>query len=84
LIGEPGWFACGWSNDSSQVYGLRQSDDTRHLMLASIDIETAAERILTADLGPVPQASLGPARGFTRTPRQGFATSQARVGFLPR
>jgi Tol biopolymer transport system component/tRNA A-37 threonylcarbamoyl transferase component Bud32 len=78
VIGEPGWFAYGWSSDSSQVYGLRQSDDTRRLMLASIDIETGAERTLTADLGPVPQISF-PARGFTRTPSQGFATSLARA-----
>jgi Tol biopolymer transport system component len=78
VIGEAGWFAYGWSRDSSHVYGLRQSDDTRRLMLASIDIKTRTERILAADLGPVPQANL-PARGFTRISDRSFATSLARV-----
>jgi serine/threonine protein kinase len=78
VIGETGWFAYGWSADASHVYGLRQSDDTRRLMLTSIDVKTSAQRILAADLGPVPLVNL-PARGFTRISGRSFATSLARV-----
>jgi dipeptidyl aminopeptidase/acylaminoacyl peptidase len=78
VLSEATWLAYGWGADSLRVYGIRQSDDLRHLTLATIDIKSAKERIITANLAPVPLA-YPPVRGFSRISDKSFATSIVRV-----
>ena len=72
------WMTFAWSQDSRLLYGIRQSDDFRHLTFASVDIESKAERILSADFMPLPVAGQ-PVRGFTRVSRTTFVTSISHV-----
>jgi Tol biopolymer transport system component len=74
LVSEESWLVYGWSDDSTKLYGIRRSDDQRHLVLASLDIATKQERVLKSDLGPVPLATY-PLRGFSRMSSKSFATS---------
>jgi serine/threonine protein kinase len=78
VIGDSGWFAYAWEDDSRRIYGLRPTDDQHHFMLVSIDSQSGAERIINANLGTIPQA-LQPIRGFSRLRGRGFLTSIARV-----
>ena len=77
IYDEP-WFAFAWSADGRRLYGLRQSDDFKHLTLTSIDVATRSERVLEADLLPLPIAPR-PVRGFTRVSDTTFLTSIVRV-----
>jgi Tol biopolymer transport system component len=72
------WLAYGWEADSSHIYGIKQSDDLRHLMLAMVDIKTGHEQVITANLAPIPLAN-APIRGFSRIAGKSFATSIVRV-----
>jgi len=89
-ISEEPWIAFDWSADSRQLIGIRQSDDFKHLTLTSIDIQSEKERVLVADLMPMPVAAQ-PVRGFTRVSEKTFLTSIVHVssdvwlleGFMP-
>ena len=64
VLSEDIWLTYGWGADRSKVYGLRQTDDLHHFMLASIDIRTGKEHVINANLGPIPLANQ-PIRGFS-------------------
>ena len=75
---EQRWMAFAWSADSQRVYGIRQSDDLKHLTFTSVDIRSGVERVLSADFMPLP-FSAQPVRGFTRVSPTTFLTAIARV-----
>ena len=77
-ISRADWIAYAWGSDASKVYGLRTSDDLHHFLFASIDVATARETVINANLGTIPQANQ-PIRGFSRIRGDGFLTSIARV-----
>ena len=77
IYDEP-WLAFAWSGDSRRLFGIRQSDDLKHLTLTSIEIETGRERVLRDELMPMPIAAR-PVRGFTRISDTTFLTSIVRV-----
>jgi dipeptidyl aminopeptidase/acylaminoacyl peptidase len=72
------WLAFAWSEDSRRLFGIRQSDDYKHLTLTSIDINSRSERVHAADFLPMPVAAR-PVRGFTRVSATTFLTSIIRV-----
>jgi hypothetical protein len=76
-ISQGAWLAYGWAKDGSRLYGIRRSDDLPRLELASIDIMSGKEQIIT-DLGPLPLANF-PVVGFSRISDKSFATSIVRV-----
>jgi Tol biopolymer transport system component len=78
LLQDEPWLAFSWSADGRQLFGIRQSDDLRHLTFVSVDIESKAERVLGADFAPIP-ISGNPVRGFTRASATTFVTALARV-----
>jgi Tol biopolymer transport system component len=77
VISTDEWIVYSWSADGRDLFGLKPTD-RGHFMLASIDVASGAERVHTADLGPIPLANQ-PIRGFSLVPNQGFVTSIARV-----
>jgi serine/threonine protein kinase/Tol biopolymer transport system component len=84
------WMAFAWSPDSKRLYGIRQSDDFRHLTFTSVDARSGVERVLSSNVMPLPISSQ-PVRGFTRVSPTAFLASIAKVrsdvwlleGFLP-
>ena len=70
--------AFDWSDDGRRIYGIRQSDDYRHLTFTSIDVASRAERIINANLLPLPVAPQ-PVRGFARVSGTTFLTSIVHV-----
>jgi eukaryotic-like serine/threonine-protein kinase len=78
VIQEEHWMGFAWSEDSQRLYGIRQSDDFKHLSFTSVDLKTASERVLGADVMPLPVA-LQPVRGLTRVSPTTFLASIARV-----
>jgi Tol biopolymer transport system component len=88
---EQAWGAFAWSEDSRRLYGIRQSDDLKHLTFTSVDIASRAEHVLGSDFMSMPVSGT-PVRGFTRVSPTAFLTSIVRVrsdvwlleGFQPR
>jgi serine/threonine protein kinase len=78
VVSEQTWLAYGWARDGSRLFGIRQSREGHSLILASLDIRTGKEKIITPNLGPVPVANQ-PVRGFSWISSQSFATSIVRV-----
>ncbi len=78
VISDRGWLTFSWDKDSRKIYGLRPTDDDHHFMFVSLDAQTGVQRVINANLGPIPQA-LQPIRGFSRLHDRGFLTSIARV-----
>jgi dipeptidyl aminopeptidase/acylaminoacyl peptidase len=78
VVHEQTWMAFTWSADSQRLFGIRQSDDLRHLTFSSVDIRSRAERVLGADFMPLP-VSGQPVRGFTRVSPTTFITSIVHV-----
>jgi len=78
LLSQSAWLAYAWSADGMRVYGLRNTDDLHHFMLAAVDVATGREVTVNANLGTIPQANQ-PIRGFSRVRANGFLTSIARV-----
>jgi serine/threonine protein kinase len=72
------WLSFTWSADGRQLYGIRQSDDFRHLTFSSVDIATKSERVLSADFMALP-VSGQPVRGFTRVSTTSYVTSIVHV-----
>jgi len=75
--GQP-WLTFAWSTDSRRLFGIRQSDDLRHLTFTSIDINSKTERVLGADFMPLPMSNM-PVRGFARISPTMFVTSIAHI-----
>lgn len=79
VISDDTWVAHTWAADSKSVYGLRESEPPgRHAMLIEIDVATGRQRVINADLGPIPPANQ-PVRGLTRAGGGTLVTSVARA-----
>ena len=78
VLRDQSWMAFTWSADSQRLYGLRQSDDLRHLTFTSVDIRSGVERVLGPDIMPLPISSQ-PVRGFTRISPTTFLASIVKV-----
>jgi hypothetical protein len=78
VVQDQPWLTFTWSQDSKRLYGIRQSDDSRHLTFTSVDIDSMTERVLGADFMPLP-VSGQPVRGFTRVSPTTFITAIAHV-----
>lgn len=76
VISEEYLLASTWSADSKHIYVLREADKLRHFALTAIDISTGQERVINADLGPIPHASQ-PIRGLTLSGAGTVSTSIA-------
>jgi Tol biopolymer transport system component len=72
------WEAFAWSADSQRLFGIRQSDDFKHLTFTSVDIRSGAERVLGPDVMPLPTSSR-PVRGITRVSPTTFLASIVKV-----
>ena len=62
VVQDQAWLTFCWSVDSRVLYGIRPSDDGRHVTFTSVDIGTKAERVIAADFMPLP-VSGQPVRG---------------------
>jgi Tol biopolymer transport system component len=78
VLQDESWMAFTWSADSERLFGIRQSDDFKHLTFTSVDVRSGAERVLGADVMPLPVA-FQPVRGLTRVSPTTFLASIARV-----
>src|SRR6185295_3348378 len=78
LVQDQPWLTFAWSTDSRRLFGIRQSDDLRHLTFTSIDINSKTERVLGADFMPLPMSNM-PVRGFARISPTMFVTSIAHI-----
>ena len=61
-----------------ELFGIRQSDDGKHLTFTSIDVRSGIERVLGENMMPFP-VSAQPVRGFARVSPTTFVTSIIRV-----
>jgi Tol biopolymer transport system component len=77
-VHEQTWLAFTWSADSRWLYGIRESDDSKHLTFTSVDVRSGAERVLGADFMLLPLTA-HPVRGFTRASPSTFIASIPRV-----
>jgi hypothetical protein len=77
LYDEP-LIAFAWSEDNRRLYGIRQSDDYKHLTLTSIDVESRSETVISQDFMAMPVAAQ-PVRGFARVSAKEFMTSIVHV-----
>jgi Tol biopolymer transport system component len=78
VLHEQTWMAFTWSADSQRVYGLRQSDDFKHLTFTSIDVRSGTEHVLGRDFMPLP-VSEQPVRGLTRVSPTTFLAAIVKV-----
>jgi len=78
MLHEQVWLAFSWAADSQRLYGIRQSDDLKHLTFTSVDIRSGTEHVLGPDIMPMPVAGQ-PVRGLTRVLPTTFVTSFVRV-----
>jgi Tol biopolymer transport system component len=78
VLREQTWLAFTWSADGQRLFGLRLSDDFKHLTFTSVDIHSGAERVLSPDVMPLPTSSQ-PVRGFTRVSPTTFLASIVKV-----
>jgi Tol biopolymer transport system component len=67
-----------WSVDSQRLFGIRQSDDFRHLTFTSVDARSGVERVLGPDVMTLP-ISPQPVRGFTRVTPTRFLAGIVKV-----
>jgi len=70
--------AFAWSEDNRRLYGIRQSDDYKHLTFTSIDVESRSETVISQDFMAMPVAAQ-PVRGFARVSARSFMTSIVHV-----
>jgi dipeptidyl aminopeptidase/acylaminoacyl peptidase len=78
LLAEESWMAFEWAEDGARLFGIRQSDDLKHLTFTSIDVRSGAEKVIAANMMPLP-ISNQPVRGFARVSPSTFITSIIRV-----
>jgi Tol biopolymer transport system component len=78
VLREQTWLAFTWSADSQRLFGIRQSDDYKHLTFTAVDIRSGAEHVLGPDVMPLPTSSK-PVRGLTRVSPTTFLASIVKV-----
>jgi Tol biopolymer transport system component len=78
VLQEELWMGFAWSDDGQRLFGIRQSDDFKHLSFTSVELRSGTERVLGADIMPLPVA-FQPVRGLTRISPTTFLASIARV-----
>jgi hypothetical protein len=78
VLREQTWLAFAWSADSQRLFGIRQSDDYKHLTFTSVDTRSGSEHVLGPDVMPLPTSSK-PVRGFTRVSPTTFLASIVKV-----
>lgn len=78
VLHEQAWMAFTWAADSQRVFGIRQSDDLKHLTFTSVDIRSGTEHVHSPDFMPAPVAGQ-PVRGITRVSPTTFIASIVRV-----
>jgi hypothetical protein len=78
VLDDATWIVYGWTRDGSALYGLKQSEDSRSLVLASVEVASGRERVLNPSLASMPPVN-APIRGFTRVSDKMFVTSLVRV-----
>jgi Tol biopolymer transport system component len=78
VLADDPWMAFAWSADSRQLFGIRQSDDLKHLTFAALDTRSRAERVIVAEVMPMPVAGR-PVRGFARVSDTTFLTAVVHV-----
>ena len=78
VLREQTWLAFTWSADGQRLFGLRLSDDFKHLTFTSVDIRSGAEHVLGPDVMPLPTSSQ-PVRGLTRVSPTTFLASIVKV-----
>jgi len=70
-LSRDGWLVFGWSQDGKALYGIKETA-ARHRVIASLDIESRAEKVL----GELPLSLAAEVRGFSLAPDgKSFATS---------
>jgi Tol biopolymer transport system component len=77
VLREQTWLAFAWSADSQRLFGIRQSDDLRHLAFTSVDVPSGVEHVLGANM-PLPISSQA-VRGFTRVSPTTFLAGIVKV-----
>jgi Tol biopolymer transport system component len=78
VLDEEAWIVYGWSKTGSTLYGVKQSDDLRELVLVSADVASGREQVLNQRLAPMPAVNT-PIKGFSRISDRSFATSLVHV-----
>ena len=78
VLAQESWMAFEWSEDGHRLFGIRLSDDYKHLAFTSIDIRSGVERVLSPNMMPMPM-SPQPVRGFARLSASTFVTSIVKV-----
>ena len=78
VLREQTWLAFAWSSDSQRLFGIRQSDDFKHLTFTSVDARSGVERVLSANAMALPISS-HPVRGFTRVSPTTFLAGIVKV-----
>jgi len=78
VLSEQNWMAFTWSADGRRLYGIRLSDDFKHLTFTSFDIKSDTEHVLSPNFMPLP-VSEQPIRGLTRVSPTTFLTSVVKV-----
>ena len=78
VLREQTWLAFTWSADSQRLFGIRLSDDFKHLTFTSVDTRSGAEHVLGPDVMPLPTSSQ-PVRGLTRVSPTTFLASIVKV-----
>lgn len=79
VLDEDLWHVFGWAADSASLYGIKQDpDDLHRFILVALDVRTRRQRIINANLAPVPPVN-APVKGFTRMSAKSFATSFVRI-----
>ncbi len=78
MLNRQSWITYGWSKNGGLLYGVKRNEKA-HLALASIDVNTGAEKML-GDLGPSPiRIGWDPLMGFSLAPDgKSFTTSILR------
>src|SRR5262249_82214 len=54
VLSEQTWLAFAWSVDSQRLFGIRESDDFRHLTFTSVDARSGVEHVLSANVMALP------------------------------
>ena len=78
VVHEQNWMAFTWSLDSERLYGIRQSDDLRHLTFTSLAVRSGVERVINDDFMPMPLGDQ-PVRGITRVSSTTFLIAIGNV-----
>jgi Tol biopolymer transport system component len=78
VLREQTWLGFAWSVDSQRLFGIRLSDDFRHLTFTSVDVRSGVEHVLGANVMTLPISSQ-PVRGFARVSPTTFLAGIVKV-----